>query len=175
MLYEVITPGRLNDLIRRGAVDISDIRRVVLDEADEMLQMGFQDELNSILANTPAAKNTLLFSATMPEGVAEIARSYMDDPVKITIGQQNAGAENIRHIYYMVQARERFPALRRIVDMTPEIYAIIFCRTRQETKEIAEQLIENGYSADALHGDLSQAQRSHCRRHQGNRAGHSLQ
>ncbi|MEW6520811.1 MAG: DEAD/DEAH box helicase [Thermodesulfobacteriota bacterium] len=155
----VATPGRLHDLIRRGAVDISAIRQVILDEADEMLQMGFQDELNAILANTPAGKNTLLFSATMPRGVAEIARNYMNSPVEITIGQRNAGAENIRHIYYMVQARDRFQALQRIVDMNPDIYAIVFCRTRQETKDVADQLIQSGYGADALHGDLSQAQR----------------
>ena len=155
----VATPGRLHDLIRRGAVDISAISQVVLDEADEMLQMGFQDELNAILASTPASKNTLLFSATMPKGVAEIASKYMNKPVEITIGQRNAGAENIRHIYYMVQARDRFLALRRIVDMNPDIYAIVFCRTRQETNEVAEQLIQSGYGADALHGDLSQAQR----------------
>jgi len=155
----VATPGRLHDLIRRGAVDISAISQVVLDEADEMLQMGFQDELNAILASTPASKNTLLFSATMPKGVAEIASKYMNRPVEITIGQRNAGAENIRHIYYMVQARDRFLALRRIVDMNPDIYAIVFCRTRQETNEVAEQLIQSGYGADALHGDLSQAQR----------------
>ena len=155
----VATPGRLHDLIRRGAVDISAIRLVVLDEADEMLQMGFQDELNAILANTPESKNTLLFSATMPKGVAAIASNYMKNPLEITIGQRNAGSENIRHIYYMVQARDRFLALRRIVDMNPDMYAIVFCRTRQETNEVAENLIQSGYGADALHGDLSQSQR----------------
>ncbi|MBI5557659.1 MAG: DEAD/DEAH box helicase [Deltaproteobacteria bacterium] len=157
----VATPGRLHDLIRRHVVDISAIRLVVLDEADEMLQMGFQDELNAILANTPADKNTLLFSATMPKGVAAIASKYMKDPVEITIGQRNAGSENVRHVYYMVQARDRFMALRRIVDSNPDIYAIVFCRTRQETNEVAEQLIQSGYGADALHGDLSQGQRDH--------------
>jgi ATP-dependent RNA helicase DeaD len=155
----VATPGRLHDLIRRRAVDITAVRLLVLDEADEMLQMGFQDELNAILANTPESKNTLLFSATMPKGVAAIAGKYMHNPLEITIGQRNAGSENIRHIYYMVQARDRFPALRRIIDMNPDMYGIVFCRTRQETNEVAENLIQSGYGADALHGDLSQSQR----------------
>ncbi len=157
----VATPGRLHDLIRRRAVDISAIRLVVLDEADEMLQMGFQDELNAILAQTPASKNTLLFSATMPQSVASIARKYMANPLEITVGQRNAGSENIRHICYMVHAKDRYPALRRIIDVNPDMYAIIFCRTRQEVKDVADKLIQEGYSADTLHGELSQSQRDH--------------
>jgi len=157
----VATPGRLHDLIRRGAVDLSGVSWVVLDEADEMLQMGFQDELNAILAVTPDSKNTLLFSATMPREVAAIAANYMKDPLEIIVGRRNAGAENVDHIYYVVSARHRYQALRRIADMNPELYAIIFCRTRLETREIVDKLIEDGYSADALHGDLSQSQRDH--------------
>ncbi|MEA3547391.1 MAG: DEAD/DEAH box helicase [Thermodesulfobacteriota bacterium] len=155
----VATPGRLNDLINRGNVNISGVRYVVFDEADEMLQMGFQDELNAILAQTPAEKNTLLFSATMSREVKAIAGRYMSDPVEITIGKRNAGAENVRHEYYMVHARDRYLALKRIVDNCPDNYSIIFCRTRKETHEVANKLIQDGYNADALHGDLSQAQR----------------
>jgi len=155
----VATPGRLNDLINRGRVDLSGVRYAVIDEADEMLQMGFQDELNAILARTPAEKNTSLFSATMSKEVAAIAARYMSDPVEVTIGTRNAGAENVRHEYYVVQAGNRFSALKRIVDNTPDIYSIIFCRTRQETHDVANKLIQDGYNADALHGDLSQAQR----------------
>ncbi|MFC1524600.1 DEAD/DEAH box helicase, partial [Thermodesulfobacteriota bacterium] len=155
----VATPGRLHDLIRRGKIDISAIRLLVLDEADEMLQMGFQDELNAILAETPSTKNTLLFSATMSRAVAAIAGNYMQNPVEITIGRGNEGAEKIDHIYYMVQARDRYPALKRVMDINPDIYAIVFCRTRLECKDVADKLIQDGYSADALHGDLSQAQR----------------
>jgi ATP-dependent RNA helicase DeaD len=155
----VATPGRLNDLIRRRCVDISNVQFVVFDEADEMLQMGFQEELNAILEQTPDDKNTLLFSATMSREVKNIANRYMSDPVEMTIGKLNAGAENVRHEYYMVQARDRYPALKRIVDNCPSNYSIIFCRTRRETNEIANKLMQDGYNADALHGDLSQAQR----------------
>ena len=155
----VATPGRLNDLIKRGKVDISGVRYVVLDEAEEMLQMGFQDELNAILARTPLEKNTLLFSATMSKEVAAIAGKYMSDPVEVTIGKRNAGAENVLHEYYMVHAGDRYIALKRIVDNCPNNYSIIFCRTRLETHEVANKLIQDGYNADALHGDLSQAQR----------------
>jgi ATP-dependent RNA helicase DeaD len=155
----VATPGRLNDLIRRGHVDISAVRYVVFDEADEMLQMGFRDELNAILAQTPAEKNTLLFSATMSREVAAIAAKYMSDPVELTIGKRNAGAENVTHEYYMVHARNRYLALKRIVDNCPGIYSIIFCRTRRETQEVADKLMQDGYNADALHGELSQVQR----------------
>ncbi len=155
----VATPGRLNDLINRRRVDLSTVRRVVFDEADEMLQMGFQDELNAILAHTPAEKTTLLFSATMSREVQQIASRYMKSPVEITVGQRNSGAENVRHEMYVVRARDRYNALRRIVDNNPDIYAIIFCRTRRETGDIAESLIRDGYSAAALHGELSQSQR----------------
>lgn len=155
----VATPGRLNDLINRRKVDISGIQYVVIDEADELLQMGFQDELNAILAQTPSDKNTLLFSATMSKEIAAIAGKYMSDPVEITIGKRNAGAEMVRHEYYMVHAKNRYLALKRIVDNTPDIYSIIFCRTRLETQNVADNLIQDGYNADALHGDLSQAQR----------------
>lgn len=157
----VATPGRLNDLIRRRKVDISSIRSVILDEADEMLQMGFKEELTAILAETPKNKNTLLFSATMPKAISALSGKYMNNPLEITIGQRNAGSENIHHVYYMVQARDRYPALKRIADFTPDIYSIIFCRTRKETQEVADKLIQDGYSADALHGDLSQSQRDH--------------
>lgn len=155
----VATPGRLNDLIRRGRVDISAVQCVVFDEADEMLQMGFQEELNAILAQTPAEKNTWLFSATMSKEVKSISRRYMSDPVEMTIGRMNAGAENVRHDYYMVHTGNRYPALKRIVDNSPDNYSIIFCRTRRETNEVASKLIQDGYNADALHGELTQAQR----------------
>lgn len=155
----VATPGRLNDLINRSKVNLSGVRYVVLDEADEMLQMGFQDELNAILAQTPLEKNTLLFSATMSKEVAAIAGKYMSDPVEVTIGKRNAGAENVLHEYYTVHAGDRYSALKRIIDNCPNNYSIIFCRTRQETNDVANKLIQDGYNADALHGDLSQAQR----------------
>ena len=155
----VATPGRMLDLIKRKAANISNVKTVVLDEADEMLNMGFREELNGILEKTPESKRTLLFSATMPKEVARIAKTYMDDPVEITVGQQNSGAENVRHIYYLVHARDRYPALKRIADINPDIYGIVFCRTRAETKDVADKLIKDGYNADALHGDLSQPQR----------------
>jgi ATP-dependent RNA helicase DeaD len=155
----VATPGRLKDLLGRKAADLSQIKFVVFDEADEMLQMGFQDDLTSILENTPKEKNTLLFSATMSTEVATISRKYMNNPVELTIGTKNAGAENVRHELYMVQTHNRYPALKRIVDNSPDIYSIVFCRTRRETGEVADKLIQDGYNADSLHGDLSQAQR----------------
>lgn len=155
----VATPGRMLDLIKRRRADISGIQTVVLDEADEMLNMGFKEDLNAILAKTPSDKNTLLFSATMPAEATRISRDYMDNPVKITIGQRNSGAENVSHHYYMVQAKNRYAALKRIADINTDIYGIIFCRTRKETKEIADKLMQDGYNADALHGDLSQSQR----------------
>ena len=157
----VATPGRLYDMIRRRKVDISKIVTVVLDEADEMLQMGFQDELNAILDKTPAEKNILLFSATMPKGIAALTGKYMNDPVEVTIGKRNVGAENVSHKFYLVKSKDRYAALRRIADYHPDIYSIVFCRTRQETREIAEKLIADGYDADALHGDLSQGQRDY--------------
>ena len=157
----VATPGRLLAFIKQGEVNIKSIRAVVLDEADEMLQMGFQDDLNEILAATPKTKKTVLFSATMPREVTAIAKRYMTDPVEVTIGERNQGIENVRHIYYMVAAKNRYPTLKRIADSNPDIYAIIFCRTRQETRDIAAKLINDGYNADALHGELAQAQRDH--------------
>ena len=157
----VATPGRLLDLIRQSQVNISAIKILILDEADEMLQMGFQDDLNAIMSQTPATKKTLLFSATMPRSVAGIARKYMNNPLEITVGQRNTGTKNVRHVFYTVQARNRYAALKRIVDINPEIYGIIFCRTRMEAKDIADKLAQDGYQAEALHGDLSQAQRDH--------------
>jgi ATP-dependent RNA helicase DeaD len=157
----VATPGRMLDLMRRKKINISTIHSVVLDEADEMLNMGFQEDINEILSETPENKHTFLFSATMPKEVAAIASGYMNKPVEITIGKKNSGAENVNHVYYMVHASDRYLALKRIADVNPNIYGIIFCRTRVETTEVAEKLINDGYSADALHGDLSQAQRDY--------------
>lgn len=155
----VATPGRLVDLINRGKVHLDRVSLLVLDEADEMLDMGFKDDLETVLSEIPGEHRTLLFSATMPPEIARIANNYMHDHEEITIGQRNAGTENVEHIYYMVRADDRYLALKRIVDMNPDIYAIVFCRTRQETKEVADKLIRDGYNADALHGDLTQAQR----------------
>jgi ATP-dependent RNA helicase DeaD len=155
----VATPGRLLDLLRRGEANIASIQTLVLDEADEMLQMGFQDELNAILAQTPATKRTVLFSATMPREVAAIAQKYMRDPIEITVGDRNTGTENVEHVYYVVQNHNRYAAMKRIADINPDMYAIVFCRTRQETKDIAEKFIKDGYNAEALHGELSQSQR----------------
>lgn len=155
----VATPGRLIDLMKRKKVDLGGIRYLVLDEADEMLNMGFKEDIETILESTPESRRTFLFSATMPKDVEEMSRNYMGEREQITIGTKNSGNENVEHIYYMVQAKDRYLALKRIVDMNPDIYAIIFCRTRQETQEVAEKLMKDGYNADALHGDLSQAQR----------------
>lgn len=157
----VATPGRMNDLIRRKKINLRTIHSVVLDEADEMLNMGFKEELNAILDEVPKERRTLLFSATMPKEVAAIAANYMKEKVEITIGTKNAGSENVRHLYYVVHATDRYFALKRVVDYSPDIYGIIFCRTRHETKEVAEKLMKDGYSADALHGDLSQSQRDY--------------
>jgi ATP-dependent RNA helicase DeaD len=157
----VATPGRMNDLIRRKKINLSEIHSVVLDEADEMLNMGFKEEINTILDEIPQNRRTLLFSATMPKEVASIAATYMKDKVEITVGTKNAGSENVRHLYYVVHASDRYFALKRVVDFSPDIYGIIFCRTRHETKEVAEKLMKDGYSADALHGDLSQSQRDY--------------
>ncbi|MFD0993556.1 DEAD/DEAH box helicase [Tenacibaculum geojense] len=153
------TPGRTVDLINRRALKLSNVQWVVLDEADEMLNMGFKDELDTILAATPDTKQTLLFSATFPREVESIARNYMVDPVEVASGQKNEGSNNVTHEYYLVTERTRYPALKRIADINPNIYAIVFCRTRRETQEIADKLIQDGYNADSLHGDLSQAQR----------------
>ena len=155
------TPGRMNDLIRRKKINLQDIHTVVLDEADEMLNMGFQEELNTILEMVPETRRTLLFSATMPREVAGIAAKYMKETQEITVGTKNAGAENVKHYYYVVHASDRYVALKRIADFFPDIYGIIFCRTRLETKEVAEKLMKDGYNADALHGDLSQQQRDY--------------
>lgn len=155
------TPGRVLDLIRRQALQLSNIRWLVLDEADEMLNMGFKEDLDVILAEMPGEKRTFLFSATMPQEIAGIARKYMNHPEEVSAGQRNQGAENVRHEYYTVHAKDRYAALKRIADIYPNIYGIVFCRTRQITREIAEKLMADGYNADALHGDLSQAQRDH--------------
>lgn len=155
----VATPGRMVDMLDRGVINIKNINFVVLDEADEMLNMGFQEDLDTILSDTPAEKSTWLFSATMPNEVLRISKRYMTDPFEITVGNRNEGAANIEHVYYVVHARDRYLALKRIVDYNPEIFGIIFCRTKMETQEIADHLIKDGYNADALHGDLSQAQR----------------
>ncbi|HPI86459.1 MAG TPA: DEAD/DEAH box helicase [Bacteroidales bacterium] len=153
------TPGRVMDLINREVLKLSLIRFLVLDEADEMLNMGFKEDLDIILAGTPQSKRTFLFSATMPDEIASIARNYMNEPEKVSVGKLNQGADNVRHEFYMVQAKDRYAALKRIADIYPNIYGIVFCRTRQITKEVADKLMADGYNADALHGDLSQAQR----------------
>ncbi len=155
----VATPGRLLDLIKRGTVNLEDVHTVILDEADEMLNMGFVDDINDILTHVPEERKMLMFSATMPPEIAKIAARFMHDPVEYVIGTRNEGAENVRHIYYLVHARDKYLALKRVADYNPNIYGIIFCRTRRETQEIADKLIVDGYNADSLHGDLSQAQR----------------
>lgn len=155
----VATPGRLKDLISRGVVRLDKVRTVVLDEADEMLNMGFLDSIEEILSFVPTQRRMLMFSATMPADIMKIARNYMKDFEEIVVGTRNEGAANVRHIYYMVHARDKYLALKRIADNSPGIYAIIFCRTKRETQEIADKLIQDGYNAEALHGDLSQQQR----------------
>ena len=155
----VATPGRLIDLMERGVVDLSTVRDVVLDEADEMLNMGFTDSINRILEDVPHDRNTLLFSATMSKEIAGIAKNYLTDAREIVIGNKNEGSKNENHDYYMVHAKDKYLALKRIADYYPNIYGIIFCRTRIETQEIADKLIQDGYNADALHGELSQQQR----------------
>lgn len=155
----VATPGRLIDLIERGKIELGAIDFLVLDEADEMLNMGFKEDIETILERTPETRRTMLFSATMPKEIANIAKRYMKNYEEITVGTKNAGSENVEHIYYVSQARQRYLVLKRIVDLNPDIYGIVFCRTRQETKEVADKLMHDGYNADALHGDLSQAQR----------------
>ncbi len=155
----VATPGRLIDLINRGEVNLDNVHTVVLDEADEMLNMGFSDSINEILEHVPAERRMLMFSATMPAEIAKIAKKYMHDASEVVVGTRNSGAENVRHIYYMVPASQKYLALKRVCDDNPNIYAIVFCRTRRDTQEIADKLIQDGYNADSLHGDLSQAQR----------------
>jgi ATP-dependent RNA helicase DeaD len=155
----VATPGRLIDLIGRKAIKLATVRYVVLDEADEMLNMGFQEDIDEILSHTPEEKKVWLFSATMPSEVRSIANNYMTNPFELTVGRKNDSAENIEHHYYVVHERDRYAALKRIVDFTPEIFGIIFCRTKIDTQRVAENLIKDGYNADSLHGDLSQQQR----------------
>ncbi len=155
----VATPGRLIDLVNRGAADLSKISNVVLDEADRMLDMGFSESIDEILSKVPRDRNTLLFSATMSKEIEKIALSYLHDHKEIVVGSRNEGAENVNHIYYLVHAKDKYLALKRIVDFHPRIFAIIFCRTKLETQEIADKLIKDGYNAESLHGDLSQAQR----------------
>ena len=155
------TPGRVIDLIKRKVLKLQNIDFVILDEADEMLNMGFKDDLDFILAETPTKKQTLLFSATMPKEVMRISRNYMSDPKTIEISRRNEGTKNVEHHYYLVNARDKYKALRRICDVNPNIYGIIFCRTRRETAAIADKLMQDGYNADSIHGELSQAQRDH--------------
>ena len=153
------TPGRTKDLIKRKKLILSDISRVILDEADEMLTMGFKEDLEAILAKTPFEKQTLLFSATMSKRIISITKQYMNNPIKISAARVNLGADNVQHIYYRVHAKDRYEVLKRIADSNPNIYGITFCRTRKETKEISNKLMQDGYNADAIHGDLSQGQR----------------
>jgi len=155
----VATPGRLIDLMERGVVSLATIENVVMDEADEMLNMGFTDSINAILADVPENRNTLLFSATMSPEISRISKKYLHDAKEIVIGTKNEGSKNVNHVYYLVHAKDKYLALKRVADYNPKIYAIIFCRTRLETQEIADKLIQDGYNADALHGELSQQQR----------------
>ncbi len=155
----VATPGRMKDMISRRLVDISKIEYSVLDEADEMLNMGFKEDITEILSHTPEDKNTWLFSATMPKEVAAIAKNFMHQPQEITVGHKNEGSKNVTHEYYLVNARDRYQALKRLADANPDIFSVVFCRTKRDTQKVAERLIEDGYNAGALHGDLSQNQR----------------
>ncbi len=155
----VATPGRLVDLMERGVAKLGQVENVVLDEADEMLNMGFSESLDAILAGVPDNRNTLLFSATMSKEIERISKNYLRDAKEIVVGSRNEGAEKVNHIYYLVSAKDKYKALKRVADYYPEIYAIIFCRTRMETQDIADKLIQDGYNADSLHGELSQAQR----------------
>ncbi|UAB80352.1 DEAD/DEAH box helicase [Marixanthomonas sp. SCSIO 43207] len=155
----VATPGRMKDMIGRGMIDISKIEYCVLDEADEMLNMGFYEDITEILSHSPKDKSTWLFSATMPKDVAKIAKKFMHSPVEITVGSKNVGTENVSHEYYLVNARDRYLALKRLADANPDIFSVIFCRTKRDTQKVAEKLIEDGYNAAAIHGDLSQNQR----------------
>jgi len=155
----VATPGRMKDMISRRLVDISKIEYAVLDEADEMLNMGFFEDITEILSYTPKEKSTWLFSATMPKEVSLIAKKFMDSPTEVTVGHKNMGSKNVSHEYFLVGARDRYQALKRLADANPEIFSVIFCRTKRDTQKVAEQLIEDGYNAGALHGDLSQNQR----------------
>ncbi len=155
------TPGRVIDLINRKKLKLGGVSSLVLDEADEMLSMGFKEDMDTIMATTPEDKQTLLFSATMPKDIARLTKKYMKDRVEISAGEKNVGAKNVDHIYFQTSDRNRYEVLKRIADMNTDIYGIVFCRTRRDTKEVAERLIQDGYNADALHGDLSQAQRDY--------------
>ena len=155
----VATPGRMKDMIGRRMIDISKIEYCVLDEADEMLNMGFYEDITEILSHSPEDKSTWLFSATMPKEVASIAKKFMHNPIEITVGSKNVGAANVSHEYYMVNARDRYQALKRLADANPDIFSVVFCRTKRDTQKVAEQLIADGYNAGAIHGDLSQNQR----------------
>ena len=155
----VATPGRLIDLMERKVAQLATIRDVVMDEADEMLNMGFTDSINAILENIPQDRNTLMFSATMSPEIARIAKTYLHEAKEITVGTKNEGSKNVNHVAYIVHAKDKYLALKRVVDFYPQIYGIVFCRTRKETQEIADKLIQDGYNADSLHGELSQAQR----------------
>jgi ATP-dependent RNA helicase DeaD len=155
----VATPGRMQDMINRGLVNISQINYCILDEADEMLNMGFYEDIVNILSTSPDEKSTWLFSATMPQEVARIAKQFMQDPIEITVGTKNSGSSTVSHEFYLVNARDRYEALKRLADANPDIFSVVFCRTKRDTQAVAERLIEDGYSAAALHGDLSQAQR----------------
>ncbi len=155
----VATPGRMQDMINRGLVNISQINYCILDEADEMLNMGFYEDIVNILSTSPDEKSTWLFSATMPQEVARIAKQFMHDPLEITVGTKNSGSATVSHEFYLVNARDRYEALKRLADANPDIFSVVFCRTKRDTQAVAEKLIEDGYSAAALHGDLSQAQR----------------
>ena len=155
----VATPGRMKDMISRRMIDISQIQYCVLDEADEMLNMGFYEDITEILSHSPEDKSTWLFSATMPKEVSTIAKKFMHDPLEVTVGSKNVGSENVEHEYFIVSGRDRYPALKRLADANPEIFSVVFCRTKRDTQKVAEQLIADGYSAGAIHGDLSQNQR----------------
>ncbi|MNS25661.1 DEAD-box ATP-dependent RNA helicase CshA [compost metagenome] len=155
----VATPGRMQDMINRGLVNISQINYCILDEADEMLNMGFYEDIVNILSTSPDEKSTWLFSATMPQEVARIAKQFMHEPLEITVGAKNSGSATVSHEFYLVNARDRYEALKRLADANPDIFSVVFCRTKRDTQAVAEKLIEDGYSAAALHGDLSQAQR----------------
>ena len=155
----VATPGRLLDLIKRKAIQLSEVKNVVLDEADEMLNMGFKEDIDDILETTPESKNVWLFSATMPKDVARIAKTYMTEPLEVSIGHKNQTNENIEHIFYLVKERDRYEAVKRLIDFHPQIYGLIFCRTKHETGTVAEKLAREGYNAEPLHGDLTQPMR----------------
>jgi len=156
----VATPGRMLDLLNRKALSLTGIKYAVLDEADEMLNMGFKEDIDAILSQTPPHKRTWLFSATMPEAAERLAGAYMSNPVQITLGSRNKVAENIEHTCYVIKDKDRYQALKRLIDYVPDIFGLIFCRTREETRIVAEKLMKDGYNADALHGDLSQSQRN---------------